>query len=396
MKESSPSRRRLGRPPPPGLSTTTVSPTRGASTSIPWISTSAAVVLEQVHALAYGLRHPELNPVADELLEVRRAVDHLAPAARVGALREPAAPILYGPHKELLFLKLRDREATTLPRLDLSKREHGRPVLFKGEICRGCITVLLYRNIRGQAQAQLWRVEASTVSGDLGLVLLSGVVESWGALHPEGHNPPGDPDAPDQLAGPFAAVRLGGRRGGHRHVVHDLPDPIRGKEPRDQDVGVRPVELLAAYPVPHGGYLEAPAFLIVEDGGEDARGVEARQTEPVDRAVCSYKGRTTQVSDETVVLYWLVGHGAFSLASPYLLPLCHRRGSGRLHRGDSVSQGDHIHMGAYPKPRIERLLIVELRGAHRLTDRPRQVVQRAESSSEKNSSPASQRRQITS
>jgi hypothetical protein len=30
------------------------------------ISTSAAVVLEQVHALAYGLRHPELNPVADE------------------------------------------------------------------------------------------------------------------------------------------------------------------------------------------------------------------------------------------------------------------------------------------------------------------------------------------
>src|SRR5215210_6395444 len=29
-------------------------------------------------------------------------------------------------------------------------------------------------------------------------------------------------------------------------------------------------------------------------------------------------------------------------------------------------EDDHIHMGAYPKPRIERRLIVELRGAHRL------------------------------
>jgi hypothetical protein len=80
-------------------------------------------------------------------LKCAERLDHLAPAARVGALREPAAPILYGLHKELLFLKLRDREATTLPRLDLSKREHGRLVLFKGEIYRGCITVLLYRNI---------------------------------------------------------------------------------------------------------------------------------------------------------------------------------------------------------------------------------------------------------
>jgi hypothetical protein len=70
-------------------------------------------------------------------------VDHLAPAARVGALREPAAPILYGLHEELVFLKLRDSEATPLPWLDLSKREHGRLVLFKGEICCGCITMLL-------------------------------------------------------------------------------------------------------------------------------------------------------------------------------------------------------------------------------------------------------------
>src|SRR5215207_5219184 len=87
---------------------------------------------------------------------------------------------------------------------------------------------------------------------------------------------------------------------------------VRRKEPCGQDVGVWAVELLPADLVSHGSDLEASTLFVVEDGRKNARGVEARQAEPVDRPVRSHEGRGVQVPDDPVVLYRLVGHSASS------------------------------------------------------------------------------------
>src|SRR5215207_5315429 len=92
---------------------------------------------------------------------------------------------------------------------------------------------------------------------------------------------------------------------------------VRRKEPCGQDVGVWAVELLPADLVSHGSDLEASTLFVVEDGRKNARGVEARQAEPVDRPVRSHEGRGVQVPDDPVVLYRLVGHSASSSPVTY-------------------------------------------------------------------------------
>ena len=91
-----------------------------------------------------------------------------------------------------------------------------------------------------------------------------------------------------------------------RHVVRDLPDPVGREEARDEHVGVRPVELFGVTRLRIGRDLEPPALLIVEDGREDARGVVARQAQPVYGTVHPHQGRGVQVADDPVVLYGLV------------------------------------------------------------------------------------------
>src|SRR5262249_32104446 len=51
----------------------------------------------------------------------------------------------------------------------------------------------------------------------------------------------------------------------------------------------------------------APLF-IVENGAENARGVEEGKTQPIDRAVEPHQGRGPHIADEPVVLDWLVRH----------------------------------------------------------------------------------------
>jgi hypothetical protein len=50
-----------------------------------------------------------------------------------------------------VFLEFGDREATTLPRLNLSEHEHGRLVLLEGEIRDGRSFVLPQRDLCCQA-----------------------------------------------------------------------------------------------------------------------------------------------------------------------------------------------------------------------------------------------------
>jgi hypothetical protein len=109
-------------------------------------------------------------------------------------------------------------------------------------------------------------VKAGAFGADLGLVPVTGVIEGGRTLHPEGHLSADHLDPPDQLVAPVAV-----RGAADRHVVRDLRDPFGREEAADEDVGVRPVELLAGNALRSRGYLEAPALLVVEDGGEDAR-----------------------------------------------------------------------------------------------------------------------------
>src|SRR3712207_988890 len=139
-------------------------------------------------------------------------------------------------------------------------------------------------------------------------MLVAGVIECRRTLHPEVHLSANHFEPADELV---ASVTILGHV--YRHIVRDLRYPVERKEPRDEDIGVGPVELFAGYTLRNRGNLEASALLVVEDGGEDARGVEMRQTQPVDRAIHTNQGHAVQITDDPVVLYRLVGHGVFSL-----------------------------------------------------------------------------------
>jgi hypothetical protein len=69
-------------------------------------------------------------------------------------------------------------------------------------------------------------------------VLFAGVIEGRGTLHPERHGAAHHLDATDDLVALVATLLSA-----YRHVVRDLSNPVGREEPRDQDVGIRPVEL---------------------------------------------------------------------------------------------------------------------------------------------------------
>src|SRR5215204_3554363 len=96
--------------------------------------------------------------------------------------------------------------------------------------------------------------------------------------------------------------------GAYWHIVRNLPDPVRREEPGDQHVGVWPVHLPAGDAVRGWGDLEASTLFVVEDRCEDTRGVEVRETEPIDRSVHPHQRHAVHVPNDPVVLYRLIGH----------------------------------------------------------------------------------------
>ena len=101
---------------------------------------------------------------------------------------------------------------------------------------------------------------------------------------------------------------------GKRHRVDDADDAAIGGEGGFEDVGARQV---AAGRVERnrGLQLEAAAAVSVEDGGEHARRVEVRQTQPVDRPVARDQRRRPAVADQGVVLDRSVAVDAHALGS---------------------------------------------------------------------------------
>src|SRR6266568_8281281 len=105
-------------------------------------------------------------------------------------------------------------------------------------------------------------------------------------------------------------------RGCDRHEVGDLGDALREEEPREQDDGVRKVELHLAGVGGLRSEQEAPAPLRIEQRPEDRRRIEAREAQEVDRPVLPHEGDGVHVADDAVVLDGLLCHGSPSAASP--------------------------------------------------------------------------------
>src|SRR2546421_370224 len=101
---------------------------------------------------------------------------------------------------------------------------------------------------------------------DVGLMFGAGIVESGAAFQMKRHPAADNADAPDQFL-PHSASAA------DRHVILDFSHTLVVQETRDQDGGVRPVELLVPEIVPGRGNPKAPPLAVVKDGGENARGI---------------------------------------------------------------------------------------------------------------------------
>src|SRR5215204_1399774 len=131
-------------------------------------------------------------------------------------------------------------------------------------------------------------------------MVAAGVVEGWQALDAEIHLPPYDPHVADE------PVRL--LRTRHdRHEVKCLGKARRREEAGQEHVGIGQVELVAVG-VLHRSQREMPAFLVVEDGAKNTRGVEGWQAQPVYGAIGTDERSRVQIPDDTVVLDRQIPH----------------------------------------------------------------------------------------
>src|SRR3712207_1206090 len=138
---------------------------------------------------------------------------------------------------------------------------------------------------------------------ELQFVGLTPVIESWLNIHPEAHRPAHHAHQPNQ------PVAIGCYALKHRHEIEHLADPLGAQEPRNQDRGVWEVHLPAHVVVPVGADAEVTTAVVVQQGREDARGVETGTAHPVDGAVGTYEGRRLQVADQAVLTdVWVAVH----------------------------------------------------------------------------------------
>lgn len=94
----------------------------------------------------------------------------------------------------------------------------------------------------------------------------------------------------------------------NHHEVGQLDDPVGTKRPRNENIRLRPVELLGVGLANPGRNTELSAPILVKNAREDARRIEMRNAQPVDRPILTHEGRGLHVSNQSVVFYRLV-HG---------------------------------------------------------------------------------------
>src|ERR1044071_4866644 len=111
-------------------------------------------------------------------------------------------------------------------------------------------------------------------------MLIAGVIERRLADHAERERATDHAHTPNQLMFTVPGGRLV-----DGHKIGYFADPVRRQETGNENVGVRPIELLVRDVVSAGADLKAAGFLVVEQGAEDAGRVEGWKAEPVDGAV---------------------------------------------------------------------------------------------------------------
>jgi len=75
------------------------------------------------------------------------------------------------------------------------------------------------------------------------------------------------------------------------HKIGDFANPVRRQETGDENVGVRPIELLVSDIVSAGADLKPAGLFIVQQGAENTGGVERWKAEPVDGAIHAHQSR---------------------------------------------------------------------------------------------------------
>src|SRR4029453_6034483 len=150
------------------------------------------------------------------------------------------------------------------------------------------------------------------------LVLVAGVIERGKALQAEAHPSLFGADPSNNLMIVRRSVAQATRLDGHE--INKLCNPVGGKKTGDQHVGIRQVKLFTALRG-HCTDPEISALFIIENGGEDARRIEVRQTAPIDGAVDTYQRHGVKVADNAVILNGLIRHFYSFLPSKQIIAI---------------------------------------------------------------------------
>jgi hypothetical protein len=247
----------------------------------------------------------------EKLEDQRGAVDDLAPAAAVGALREPSPPELDGGLEQLGRLVARRGQATSDARGGPPEHERRALPLREHKPGGDAVGAGPKGEVRRERERQVRPLEHRTGRRERDPGPRAGVVECGRAEELEFDAASRHAHAPHDLI-----VPLGGIHDAGRHEVPDLAHSRLREEAGDQNVGVRPVELLEhdlgvghlrVGRTLHGADREAASFVVVEQGPEHARRVEVGKAEPIDRATPAHQRHRAHVADHAVVLDGFVG-----------------------------------------------------------------------------------------
>ena len=233
---------------------------------------------------------PPVGRVRHRLQHHQRAEDRLGVAAAERAGDEPLVPVLA---RVLVGVVGRDRAGRVEVGREPGQHERNPLACLHREVCDGAQVLAAHLDRRSEGD----RVRAG--DRDPGVVLEpahpgddAAVVEAEDELHPHRHAPLEPLDDPDDVG----SVAAWG------HEVDDANAAVLGVEVELVHERVLSVAALDALDLAVGREQPAAVALVPEQRGEAGARVEAREAEPVDRAVPPDECRGLQVADQAVVL----------------------------------------------------------------------------------------------
>ena len=111
----------------------------------------------------------------------------------------------------------------------------------------------------------------------------------------------------DLMSGPF--------RTACRHEIHNLDNAVIREKAGDQYIGIWPIQLFFSDPFTERLNLEISAFFVVQNPGKNARRIEPWTAIPVDGTASGNQRRCTEVSDDSVILNWVISYVRLNLLS---------------------------------------------------------------------------------